>query len=80
MADGKSLRHFLSFDERPCQLLEDVITPILPCPGKMGKEDYHYKRNGTCCVLMAIEPKTGKRIVEVRKTRKKMTIKSFFKK
>lgn len=70
----------LSFDERPCQLLEDVLTPILPSPGKTKREDYHYKRNGTCCVLMAIEPLTGKRIVEVRETRTKKDYKEFFEK
>lgn len=61
----------LCFDERPCQLIEDVLIPVLPSPGKTAKEDYHYKRNGTCVVLLAIEPLTGKRIVEVclRKTK-----------
>lgn len=70
----------LSFDERPCQLLEDVVAPILPSAGKIKKEDYHYQRNGTCCILMAIEPLTGKRIVEVRETRTKTDYKEFFEK
>lgn len=70
----------LSFDERPCQLLEDVLTPTLPSPGKTKREDYHYKRNGTCCVLMAIEPLTGNRITEVRETRTKKDYKEFFEK
>lgn len=70
----------LSFDERPCQLLEDVLTPTLPQAGKTKREDYHYKRNGTCCVLMAIEPLTGKRIIEVRERRTKKDYKEFFEK
>ena len=62
----------LCFDERPCQLIEDVLVPTPVEPGKEEREDYHYRRNGTCAVLLAVEPKTGKRIVEVsgRKTKK----------
>jgi len=62
----------LCFDERPCQLIEDVLLPTAPTPGKERREDYHYKRNGTCVVMLAVEPLTGERIVEVkaRKTKK----------
>jgi hypothetical protein len=70
----------LSFDERPCQLIEDVMTPTLPSAGKIQREDYHYQRNGTCCILMAIEPLTGKRIVEIKETRTKTDYKVFFEK
>ncbi len=70
----------ISFDERPCQLLDDVLSPVLPSPGKIKKEDYHYKRNGTCCILMAIEPLTGNRIVEIRERRTKKDYKEFFEK
>ena len=61
----------ICFDERPCQLIEDVLVPIAPSPGKEKREDYHYKRNGTCAVLLAVEPKRGIRIAEVseRKTK-----------
>ena len=40
-------------------------------PGRQKREDYEYKRKGTCCVLMAIEPQTGKRVVEVSEKRTK---------
>lgn len=62
----------LCFDERPCQLIDDIITPLPPQAGKASRQDYHYKRNGTAVVLLAVEPLTGKRIVEVclRKTKK----------
>lgn len=70
----------ISFDERPCQLLDNILTPVLPSPGKVQKIDYHYKRNGTCCILMAIEPRTGNRIVEVRERRTKKDYKEFFEK
>ena len=61
----------LCFDERPCQLIEDVLSPLPLVPGKPKKEDYHYKRNGTCTLLLAVEPSKGKRITEVseRKTK-----------
>lgn len=61
----------ICFDERPCQLISDLIEPIAPAPGRNARIDYHYKREGTCAVLMAIEPLTGKRLAEVteKKTR-----------
>ena len=64
-------RPVLCFDERPCQLLKDVVQPLETCPGMVKKEDYKYDRNGTCVILLAVDPLTGKRIVEVskRKTR-----------
>ena len=68
-----SSRHpVICFDERPCQLIEDVLIPVPMKPGRRRREDYEYKRKGTCCILMAIEPKTGKRIVEVSQRRIKV--------
>lgn len=60
------------FDERPCQLLGDVLVPIPMKPGRVERQDYHYKRNGTCAVLMAVEPLAGRRVATVteRKTKK----------
>jgi len=59
------------FDERPCQLLGDVMQPTLPEPGRPVREDYHYERNGTAVVLAAVEPLTGKRILDVREHKTK---------
>jgi hypothetical protein len=67
------------FDERPCQLIEDVLQPIPVKEGSPKKQDYHYKRNGTATVLAAIEPLTGKRIVEVRKQKTKKDYAEFMK-
>ena len=64
-------RPVICFDERPCQLLNDVIAPIPMKKGQVLRQDNHYKRNGTCCVLMAIEPLAGKRIVAVKERRTK---------
>ena len=65
-------RPVICFDERPCQLLNDVVMPIPMKPGCVQRQDYHYRRNGTAVVLMAIEPLAAKRIVKVteRKTKK----------
>jgi len=59
-------RPMICFDERPCQLIGDVVLPIPMESGKVQRQDYHYKRNGTCCVLMAVEPLTGKRIENIK--------------
>jgi hypothetical protein len=66
-----SRRPVVCFDERPCQLLGDVMTPIPMKPGQARKEDYHYERNGVCVVLMAVEPLAGRRFVKVTKTKTK---------
>ena len=57
------------FDERPCFLLEEQ-GPILPmAPNQAKRHHYEYKKNGACCVLLAFEPHTGLRYVEVRDRR-----------
>lgn len=61
----------ICFDERPCQLIEDILQPMPIQEGRAKREDYHYKRNGTATVLSAIEPLTGERIVEVRQQKTK---------
>jgi hypothetical protein len=68
------------FDERPCQLINDVLVPTPVQPGKPKREDYHYERNGTCVVLLAIEPLTGNRIVEVSEKKTKADYARFMKK
>jgi hypothetical protein len=57
------------FDERPCQLLGDVLAPMPLKPGKPKREDYEYERHGTCCVLIAFEPLRSWRVLHVRKRR-----------
>ena len=49
-------RPVIGVDERPCQLIGDVVMPIPMKPGKPKKEDNEYERNGTCCVFIACEP------------------------
>jgi hypothetical protein len=49
----------LCMDERPCQLINDVLVPIPMKSGKAMKYDYEYERKGTCCVFIVCEPLTG---------------------
>jgi DNA-binding transcriptional MerR regulator len=65
------------FDEKSKQLLEEVRRPIPIKPGSCGKYDYEYRRNGTRNIFVAVEPKAGKRTIEVTKTRKKVDFAHF---
>ncbi len=58
-------RPVLCFDERPCQLLGDVLAPMPMQPGRPRRQDYEYRRQGTCCVLLAFEPRRGERFLHV---------------
>lgn len=40
-------------------------------PDSPKKEHYSYSKHGSCCILAAIEPKTGRRLAHVRRQRKK---------
>lgn len=64
-------RPVVCFDELPVQLTGDVIEPLPMKAGKPKRIDYEYKRGGTASLLVAIEPLTGKRLVETshRRTR-----------
>lgn len=55
----------LCFDERPCFLIGNVLIPVPVEPGRVAKEDYMYEKFGSCCVLFAVEPLTGRRFVQV---------------
>jgi hypothetical protein len=59
----------LCFDERPCFLIGDLIEPLAMQTGQVRKEHYAYEKLGSCSLLMAIEPLTGKRVAEVYEQR-----------
>ena len=63
------------FDERPCFLIGQVLDPIPLIKGRAAKEHYAYTKHGSCALLAAIEPLTGKRLAEVypRRTMKEYT-------
>ena len=64
------------FDERPCFLIGEVIDPLPMQNGQVRKEHYAYEKNGSCALLAAIEPLTGKRVAQVhlRRTKKEFTL------
>ena len=61
----------LCFDERPCQLLDQVLTPIPPKPNATAKEHQEYLRKGVCNVLLAYNIDTGQRHLQVTTTKTK---------
>lgn len=72
-----SKRPVVCIDEKSKQLLEEARIPIAMKPGCTGKYDYEYKRNGTRNIFVAVEPKAGKRVISVTKTRKKSDFATF---
>ena len=69
----------LCFDERPCQLIGNQLLPLPMRPGSPRKEDYEYRRNGTCCVMVAVEPLRGWRKASVFRHRTKKEYARFMK-
>ena len=67
----------ICMDEQPYQLLDDVRPSEPAAPGKAAKEDYEYRRCGTCSVFVAVEPKGGKRFVQARRHRKRANFARF---
>ncbi len=63
------LRPLWCFDERPCQLIGDTLVPLPMEAGKPLRQNYEYERHGTCAVLFAVQPHTGRCFVQVRKQR-----------
>ena len=67
----------ICMDEKSKQLLDDIRKPIPMKPGRPAKYDYEYKRNGTRNIFVAVEPKAGRRVIEVTQTRKKSDFANF---
>lgn len=67
----------LCLDERPCQLLDDVLIPFPMKAGKALRQDYEYKRMGTCVVFMAYDLDTGVRYGKVSERRTKADYAAF---
>jgi hypothetical protein len=59
------------FDERPCQLLREMVAPLPMQPGKAARQDYEYGRQGTAVILLAYDVETGQHYVQVKKQRTK---------
>lgn len=67
----------ICFDERPCFLIGDVIKGLDLSADQVRKIHYEYEKNGSCCLLMAIEPLTGKRLAIVYDQRRKIEYAQF---
>ena len=62
----------LCMDETPRQLISEIRTPIPVATGQPAREDYEYRRCGTCNVFMATEPLAGQRMTQVTKRKTKL--------
>jgi hypothetical protein len=64
------------FDERPCFLIGDHVAGLEMKAGKPARQHYAYEKNGSCALLMAIEPLTGKRTASVfdRRTKREYAL------
>jgi hypothetical protein len=67
------------FDERPCFLIGDAVAGLQMKAGQAARQHYAYEKNGSCALLMAIEPKTGKRLARVYDRRTKRDYARFMK-
>ncbi len=65
----------ICFDERPCFLIGDTVEPLALQSGQVRKEHYAYEKLGSCALLAAIEPLTGRRLAQVyaRRTKREFT-------
>jgi hypothetical protein len=59
------------FDERPCFLIGDTLLPRPMRKGEIAKQHYEYEKLGSCALLAAIEPLTGRRLGQVQPQRTK---------
>ena len=66
-------------DEKSKQLLRDTRAALPVQPGAPAKQDYEYARAGTCNLFVAVEPKGGRRTVEVTDHRAKIDFVAFVK-
>lgn len=65
-------RPVVCFDECPYQLLADVREPLPMVRGKPRREDYEYKREGSCNLFIAIQPRAAWRHIDVTNRRTKL--------
>jgi hypothetical protein len=67
----------LCFDERPCFLIGDTLLPRPMRQGEIEKQHYEYEKLGSCALLAAIEPLTGRRFGQVHERRTKREFTEF---
>jgi hypothetical protein len=62
-------RPVVGMDEQPKQLITEARRPAPAAPGRPGRLDYEYVREGVCTVWMFVEPLGGWRDVPVTATK-----------
>jgi hypothetical protein len=67
------------FDERPCFLIGEAVAGLEMKAGQVARQHYAYEKNGSCTLLMALEPKTAKRLAQVHARRTKREYALFMK-
>ncbi len=67
----------ICMDERPCQLIGEVYSPLPMKPGSAKKLDNEYKREGTCVAFLAYDIDSGERFVWLNRTRTKKDYATF---
>jgi hypothetical protein len=60
-------------------LIGESVAGLEMRAGRAAREHYAYEKNGSCALLMAIEPKTGKRLARVFDRRRKSEYAEFMK-
>jgi hypothetical protein len=60
----------ICYDERPCQLLGDVLSALPMQAHKPLREHYEYERHGVVHALLAYNLDTGQRYVHLRRRRR----------
>lgn len=59
------------FDERPCFLIGEAVAAQAMQSGKVARQHYAFEKLGSCALLAALEPKTGKRLAHICEHRRK---------
>ena len=67
----------ICIDEKSLQLIAHSRQPLPMVEHSPTKQDYEYVRNGTTNLFVAVEPKAGRRIVEVTAQRGKIDFVAF---
>lgn len=68
------------FDERPCFLIGEAVAAQAMQSGKVARQHYAFEKLGSCALLAAIEPLTGKRVAQIFSQRRKREYALFLRK
>ena len=67
------------FDERPCFLIGETLIPLPMKQGQPKRAHYEYEKHGSCVLMIAVEPLSGRRFARVFKQRRKQDYAEFMK-